>query len=150
MTTAHLADVRVVCSGVRDVVSLPRPVCAGRTHRLISALFGAPNDQANHRIGLIAVPALVKDTTRGTHVRVQHVGFEYKSLDELLDTYRRLKVAGITPVLSSDHGATASNSLTVKASGVGRGDSLSFSRSDRVFPTVGGNGGLLRCPARGC
>lgn len=66
------------------------------------------NDEANHRIGIIALPALVKEASRSTHVRLQHIAFEYKSLDELLDTYVRLRDAGITPVLSADHGPTTS------------------------------------------
>jgi len=66
------------------------------------------NDKANHRIGLIAIPQLVKDAQRSTHVRLQHTAFEYKSLDELLETYVRLKKAGIAPLLSADHGPTTS------------------------------------------
>jgi catechol-2,3-dioxygenase len=66
------------------------------------------NDDANHRIGLIAIQQLTKDTQRSTHIHLQHTAFEYKSLDELLETYLRLRKVGITPVLSADHGPTTS------------------------------------------
>src|ERR1700676_2787172 len=62
------------------------------------------NDAANHRVGLIAIRQLTKDADRSHHVRLQHIAYEYRSLDELLNTYMRLKNAGITPRLSADHG----------------------------------------------
>jgi len=66
------------------------------------------NDEANHRIGLIAIPQLTKDPQRSNHARLQRIAYEYNSLDELLQTYVRLKQAGITPLLSADHGPTTS------------------------------------------
>ena len=66
------------------------------------------NDEANHRIGLIALPQLTKDLQKSTHVRLQHVAYEYNSLEELLQTYVRLKAVGIIPLLSADHGPTTS------------------------------------------
>jgi catechol 2,3-dioxygenase len=72
---------------------LRRPVHLERTHR---------------RIGLIAIPQLTEDAQRSGHVRLQHIAYEYNSLDQLLDTYVRLKETGITPLLSADHGATTS------------------------------------------
>ena len=66
------------------------------------------NDRANHRVGLIEIPQLTRDPQRSSHFRLQHVAYEYDSLELLLDTYLRLKVNGITPVLSADHGATIS------------------------------------------
>jgi catechol 2,3-dioxygenase len=66
------------------------------------------NDAANHRIGLIAIPRLTPDSQRSAHTRLQHIAYEYRSLDDLLDTYIRLKGAGILPLLSADHGPTIS------------------------------------------
>jgi len=65
------------------------------------------NDHANHRIGL-AMPQLISDPQRSAHTRLQHIAYEYDSLDDLLDTYLRLKAEGILPVLSADHGPTLS------------------------------------------
>src|ERR1700732_2316772 len=49
------------------------------------------NDRANHRVGLIEIPQLKRDPQRSSHVRLQHVAYEYDSLDLLLDPYLRLK-----------------------------------------------------------
>jgi catechol 2,3-dioxygenase len=38
------------------------------------------------------------------HARLQHVAFEYQSIDDLLGTYARLKGLGILPVLAADQG----------------------------------------------
>jgi catechol-2,3-dioxygenase len=64
------------------------------------------NDNANHRIALITVPGLTEDRERSHHRRVQHVAFEYASIDDLLASYTRLKSHGIEPVLAADTGAT--------------------------------------------
>lgn len=66
------------------------------------------NDGANHRIGIIGVAALTDDRERIHHHRLQHIAFEYPSIDDLLSTYKRLKTQGIEPVLSADHGPTTS------------------------------------------
>ena len=64
------------------------------------------NDKANHRIALITVPDVTEDTERSRHRRLQHVAFEYSSIDDLLASYSRLKDLGIEPVLAADTGAT--------------------------------------------
>ena len=64
------------------------------------------NDGANHRIGIIALPGLTADAERARHHRLQHVAFELPTIDDLLDTYGRLKGLGIEPVLTADHGAS--------------------------------------------
>src|ERR1700721_3306895 len=66
------------------------------------------NDDANHRIGLIAMPQLTQDAQKSSHVRLQHTAYEYDSLDQLLDTYIRLRDKEIKPSLSADHGPTTS------------------------------------------
>jgi catechol 2,3-dioxygenase len=64
------------------------------------------NDGASHRIGIIALPGLTADPERARHHRLQHVAFELPTMDDLLDTYARLKGLGIEPVLTADHGAS--------------------------------------------
>ena len=64
------------------------------------------NDEANHRIAIVELRGLVDDPGRIHHRRLQHVAFEYPSVDDLLATYARLKGLGIEPVLTADHGAT--------------------------------------------
>ena len=74
---------------------------------LFSAAF-ASNDEVNHRIAFFELPGLVTDPDKRRHTRVQHVAFEYETLDDLLGTYVRLKGLGIVPVLAADEGSQTS------------------------------------------
>ena len=66
------------------------------------------NDEANHRIALLAFPNFVEDPEKERRAGMHHSAFEYDGFDELNDTYLRLKEAGITPALCLDHGMTFS------------------------------------------
>ena len=71
----------------------------------MSAAFGS-NDRANNRLALFSTPELKEDTDKHTHAKLQHVAFEYATIDDLLNTYTRLKGLLIEPVLTTDHGPT--------------------------------------------
>ncbi|MGZ0043117.1 VOC family protein [Paenibacillus ottowii] len=62
------------------------------------------NDSANHRIAIIGLPGLQSETSNAPRVGISHIAFEYDSLDDLLDTYVRLRDIDITPVISADQG----------------------------------------------
>jgi catechol 2,3-dioxygenase len=62
-----------------------------------SAVAFTSNDEVNHRIVFFEVPGLAADPDKSRHTRVQHVAFEYQTLDDLLGTYARLKGLGIMP-----------------------------------------------------
>ena len=66
------------------------------------------NDEANHRIALLAFPNFVDDPEKGTRTGMHHSAFEYASFEDLNASYLRLKQAGITPALCLDHGMTLS------------------------------------------
>ena len=66
------------------------------------------NDDANHRIALLAFPNFTDDPDKDNHTGMHHSAFEYGSFDELNSSYLRLKEAGITPALCLDHGMTFS------------------------------------------
>jgi catechol 2,3-dioxygenase len=66
------------------------------------------NDEANHRIALITGPAIEEDPQQIIHAGIHHSAFEYPALDDLLDTYVRLKGEGILPHAVLDHGMTLS------------------------------------------
>jgi len=66
------------------------------------------NDDANHRIALLAFPNFVDDPEKETRTGMHHSAFEYASFDELNSNYLRLKDQGITPALCLDHGMTLS------------------------------------------
>lgn len=69
----------------------------------VSATF-VSNDEVHHRIVFFDVPGLAEDPDKFRHPRVQHVAFEYETLDDLLGTYARLKGLGIMPVMAVDEG----------------------------------------------
>jgi catechol 2,3-dioxygenase len=66
------------------------------------------NDDANHRIALLAFPNFVDDPDKETRTGMHHSAFEYETFDELNASYLRLRDAGITPALCLDHGMTFS------------------------------------------
>ena len=67
-------------------------VSAGAGHRApFSSVAFTSNDEANHRIVFFEVPGFAADPDKGPHARVQHVAFEYPTIDDLLGTYARLK-----------------------------------------------------------
>src|SRR6186997_1361916 len=66
------------------------------------------NDDANHRIALLAFPNFVDDAEKDTRTGMHHSAFEYPRFEELNSTYLRLREDGITPTLCLDHGMTLS------------------------------------------
>ncbi len=72
--------------------------------------FGAwlTNDGANHRLALLAHPALSDDPDKIPHTGMHHLAFEYADIGELLDTYDRLRGESIRPHACLDHGMTTS------------------------------------------
>lgn len=66
------------------------------------------NDDANHRIALLAFPNFTDDPEKETRTGMHHSAFEYASFEDLNASYLRLKEAGITPALCLDHGMTLS------------------------------------------
>jgi catechol-2,3-dioxygenase len=64
-------------------------------------------DDEHHRVALIAFPGIEE---RGDTMRVgmDHIAFTYASMGDLLQTYERLRDAGITPFWPINHGVTMS------------------------------------------
>jgi catechol 2,3-dioxygenase-like lactoylglutathione lyase family enzyme len=66
------------------------------------------NDEMDHRIVFFEMPGVSVDPDKRRHTGMQHVAFEYSTLDELLGTYARLKSLGILPLWAADHGVGTS------------------------------------------
>jgi catechol-2,3-dioxygenase len=64
------------------------------------------NDRAHHRMAIFEVPDLQDDAEKSAHVKLQHVAFEHATIDDLLNSYVRIKGLGIEPILTMDHGPT--------------------------------------------
>ena len=45
------------------------------------------NDKANHRLAIISLPELKDDADRTGHVKLQHVAFEYPTIDDHVFEY---------------------------------------------------------------
>ncbi len=73
-----------------------------------SAVAFVSNDEVNHRLVFFEVPGVVADPDKSRHARLQHVAFEYRTLDDLLGTYVRLKSLGMLPVMAMDQGLQTS------------------------------------------
>jgi catechol 2,3-dioxygenase len=73
-----------------------------------SALAFVSNDEVHHRIVFFEMPGLVADPNKRHHAGLQHIAFAYKTLDDLLGSYARLKGLGILPVWAADHGVGTS------------------------------------------
>ena len=68
-------------------------------------------DDGHHRFALVNMSVLqpdATDTDRQGAIGVDHLGYSYASLRELLETYSVLKEKGITPYWCFHHGITAS------------------------------------------
>jgi catechol 2,3-dioxygenase len=64
------------------------------------------NDRAHHRMALISWPGLTDNPDKRPHAKLQHIAFECATIDDLLNTWDRLKGISIEPVLTADHGMT--------------------------------------------
>jgi len=69
-----------------------------------SGIAFVTNDRAHHRMALISWPGLIADPDKRPHAKLQHVAFECATIDDLLNTWERLKEISIEPVLAADHG----------------------------------------------
>lgn len=66
------------------------------------------NDEANHRIALLALPGLKAPEDKGHTAGLHHTAFEYDDFGQWMDNYVRLRDEGIVPFLNLDHGMTMS------------------------------------------
>jgi len=64
-------------------------------------------DEEHHRIAFVGIPDL-PPRAAGPQVGLHHIAFTYRSLEELLRTYERLKRLGIEPYWPINHGVTIS------------------------------------------
>ncbi|EHI14170.1 VOC family protein [Mycolicibacterium thermoresistibile] len=63
-------------------------------------------DDEHHRVAFIATGA--DEPPTDAHTGLHHVAFTYAGLDDLLDTYFRLKSQGVEPIMCINHGPTTS------------------------------------------
>jgi catechol 2,3-dioxygenase-like lactoylglutathione lyase family enzyme len=64
-------------------------------------------DDEHHRLALVPLPEHAPERPAGSP-GLEHIGFTFASMGDLLATYRRLADQGITPVWAVNHGPTTS------------------------------------------
>ena len=64
------------------------------------------NDTAHHRIAIIRPPGLqdLAYSERAKYPRVQHSAWQYPTVADLMESYERIRDAGIRPVVCTHHG----------------------------------------------
>ena len=62
------------------------------------------NDAVPGRIALLTSPKLTDDPDRARHTGMHHSAFEYACVDDLLESWVRMKGEGIEPHMALDHG----------------------------------------------
>ena len=96
--TAHLEEMMNWYARVLGMTTNFQSIAAG--------IAFVSNDRAHHRVALFSWPDLIDDPDKRPHAKLQHVAFEYTTIDDLLNTWERLKGLSIEPVLAADHGMT--------------------------------------------
>ena len=63
-------------------------------------------DEEHHRLGFIAAPNLGEQSE--DHAGLEHVGFTFETMDDLLEAYVEQRDRGVIPMSSTNHGPTTS------------------------------------------
>lgn len=102
----EMREFYAIVLGMKPILETTVPLGNGdNTMMRISFLT---NDHANHRITLVTYDDL-KDIGRRGYARAgQHMAFEYKTIDDLFRTYKRLKRLGIKLGTCDAHGVSTS------------------------------------------
>src|SRR5271169_2676243 len=89
LTTANLEVMMEWYRKVLGMTLVHRSAAPVGEHKDAPSLTAAwvSNDEANHRLAFVQLPGLTADPDRARHQRMQHVAFEYRTIDDLLGTY---------------------------------------------------------------
>ena len=102
------------------------------------------NDEVPGRIALLTSPKLTDDPDRARHTGMHHSAFEYACVDDLMESWVRMKGLGIEPHMALDHGFVLSfyyvdpdgNSVELQADWSGDcATSCQFLESSPIFAT---------------
>ena len=104
----QLHHVTLKTNRMEDMVAWYGVVAGMNVHFAFPGGTWLSNDSANHRMALLASPAISDDPAKLAHTGLHHIAFEFADMDALLDTYARLKEDGIEPHMALDHGMTLS------------------------------------------
>jgi catechol-2,3-dioxygenase len=106
-----LAHVVYMTRRFDDMVSWYQKVFEAKVQHQNPAFAFLTYDDEHHRFAFANMAVFHpdgKDTDASSQIGVNHVGYTFSTLVELLDTYDRLKNLGITPYWQVHHGVTLS------------------------------------------
>ena len=103
-----LHHVMMKTSHLDGMIAWYAPVIGAQVQLRDQAAAWMTNDEANHRIGFLAVPGLGNDAEKVRHNGMHHCAFEYGSFADLMSSFDRLRAAGVLPAFCLDHGLTIS------------------------------------------
>jgi catechol 2,3-dioxygenase-like lactoylglutathione lyase family enzyme len=104
----NLHHVNPKTTRLQEMIDWYSTLVGARVHHQYELGAWISNDEANHRIALLALPNFVDDAEKETRTGLHHTAFEHDSFEDLNATYLRLKAAGIVPDFCLDHGITFS------------------------------------------
>ena len=108
MIKPKLHHVTYKTSRMKEMIDWYALVTGAKVNFINDVAAWTTNDQANHRIAFLAVPGLSDDAEKTRHNGVHHTAFEYDSFADLMSSFDRLRLAGLAPAFSLDHGLTIS------------------------------------------
>ena len=108
---SKLAHVVYMTRRFDQMLAWYKDVFEATAHYESPALAFLTYDEEHHRFAFINMDAFDPDGKPGvmpTGVGLNHVGYTFENLGDLLETYERLKHGGITPYWRIHHGVTLS------------------------------------------
>ena len=103
---AKLAHIVLRTGRLQEMVDWYVQALEGRVVFANDTLAFVTYDEEHHRVAFIATGA--SERPGDNHSGLHHAAFTYATLADLLGTYERLKVAGVQPFWSINHGPTTS------------------------------------------
>ena len=110
-TPSKLAHVVYMTRRYDEMLSWYQNVFEARVQHHNPAVAVLTYDDEHHRVAFVNIAVLNPEgaeTDANSKVGVNHVGYTFSNVGELLDTYDRLKGLGITPYWQVHHGVTLS------------------------------------------
>lgn len=106
ITPAKFAHAVLRTTRFREMIDWYRTVLGAKVMYENQVLAFMTYDDEHHRLAIAAFPGVVERAPRSAGL--DHLAYTYAGIGDLVATYERLKAAGITPIVTINHGITTS------------------------------------------
>lgn len=106
---AYLAHIVFLTNKIDEMRDWWRAVLGGAAMMTGKEMEFITFDDEHHRVAIFKRDRLKEKTAEVDTAGMHHVAFTYRSLADLVATYKRLKARGIVPMRTIYHGITVSN-----------------------------------------